>query len=121
MIPWISLSCKSLEIALMSVWLSEDTLSLGNSKVAALMRANLTVSASATRGELTKGWVVEPVIVDGRSVPEKVHASPACFDCLFQAASVVQEIIGDAIVELEGRFAFGFLICKFLGLFSVGV
>ena len=75
---------------MMSVELSEKTLSDENSREIAILSANLIATASALRGDPMKLWPVDPWIGDSSLSPEKTHTKPAFLPALSQAASVLQ-------------------------------
>lgn len=87
MIPKISLLCVSLFIALMSVELSESILILGRPRFTAAIRPSRSARASATIGELTNSCGEDPCFSGVFVDPVMIHASPALFDALSQAAS----------------------------------
>ena len=77
MIPMISLDWMSPVIALMSVELSEKTLSAENSREITKNSAVRITTASAMRGDPMKLWFIDPCTGDSRLCPENTHPKPA--------------------------------------------
>ena len=86
----------------MSVKLSENTFNLVRSRFTAVVIADRSASASAIRGELISSFVSIPCAIRLFVAPVMIHAKPAFFVCLFQAASDLQ--IGVASRSSWGRW-----------------
>lgn len=97
--PMISLDWALPWIALMSVELSEKTLSDLNPRVVAAVRADCIAIASAQRGEPMNRCVPDPLIGVTRCPPEKIQPNPASFRSFSQAASVLHVMMSEAICE----------------------
>ena len=86
----------------MSVKLSENTFNLVRSRFTAVVIADQSASASTIRGELISSFVSIPCAIRLFVAPVMIHAKPAFFVCLFQAASDLQ--IGVASRSSWGRW-----------------
>lgn len=114
--PKVSLVCMLPLIARTSVWLSDNIVMWSYPFVAASMRADRRARASAINGEVTKSTERDPERCSPEIGPVKVHASPAFFVILSQAASVLHPILlsGSSLRRLPSIGCSGGLVLRSL-------